>query len=233
MREVLQNILRSALNKARDSGDIELSEVPSFTVEKPREARFGDFYTNIAMVVAPQASKKPRDVANLIISNLNGYSNVILKVEIAGPGFINFFMTQDFWLEALREVIKKGNEYGSLTIGAKEKIQVEFVSANPTGPLHVGHGRGAVIGDVLANILKKEGYDVLKEYYINDVGLQMETLGRSALIRYRQLLGEQIEFPQNGYKGDYINDPGPFLRNHTPQSKNPPPFIFIQNTMPR
>ena len=206
VKEILQDILKSALNKTINSGEISIQKIPSFAVEKPREEKFGDFYTNLAMVVAPQASKKPRDVANLIINNLNGYSNVILKVEIAGPGFINFFMTQDFWLEALREVIKKGNEYGSLTIGAKEKIQVEFVSANPTGPLHVGHGRGAVIGDVLANILKKAGYDVLKEYYINDVGLQMETLGRSALIRYRQLLGEQIEFPQNGYKGDYIND---------------------------
>src|SRR3989338_7434193 len=206
VKEILQDILKSALNKTINSGEISIQKIPSFAVEKPREEKFGDFYTNLAMVVATQASKKPRDVANLIINNLNGYSKIISKVEIAGPGFINFFMTQDFWLEALREVIKKGNEYGSLTIGANEKIQVEFVSANPTGPLHVGHGRGAVIGDVLANILKKAGYDVLKEYYINDVGLQMETLGRSALIRYRQLLGEQIEFPQNGYKGDYIND---------------------------
>src|SRR3989338_3363933 len=206
VKEILQDILKSALNKTINSGEISIQKIPSFAVEKPREEKFGDFYTNLAMVVAPQASKKPRDVANLIINNLNGYSKIISKVEIAGPGFINFFMTQDFWLEALREVIKKGNEYGSLTIGANEKIQVEFVSANPTGPLHVGHGRGAVIGDVLANILKKAGYDVLKEYYINDVGLQMETLGRSALIRYRQLLGEEIEFPQNGYKGDYIND---------------------------
>src|SRR3990170_1614569 len=206
VKEILQDILKSALNKTINSGEISIQKIPSFAVEKPREEKFGDFYTNLAMVVAPQASKKPRDVANLIINNLNGYSKIISKVEIAGPGFINFFMTQDFWLEALREVIKKGNEYGSLTIGAKEKIQVEFVSANPTGPLHVGHGRGAVIGDVLANVLKKAGYDVLKEYYINDVGLQMETLGISTLIRYKQILGENAEFPENGYKGDYIND---------------------------
>src|SRR3989304_5377305 len=109
MKEILQNILKSALNKTINSGEISIPKIPSFAVEKPREEKFGDFYTNIAMVVAPQASKKPRDVANLIINNLNGYSNVILKVEIAGPGFINFFMTQDFWLEALREVIKKGD----------------------------------------------------------------------------------------------------------------------------
>jgi arginyl-tRNA synthetase len=206
MKEILHEILKSALNKTIKSGEVSISKIPSFAVEKPKEEKFGDFYTNLAMIVASQASKKPRDVANLIINNLNGHAEIISKVEIAGPGFINFFMTQDFWLEGLKEVIKKGDEYGSLTIGEKEKIQVEFVSANPTGPLHVGHGRGAVIGDVLANILKKAGYDVQKEYYINDVGLQMETLGRSTLIRYRQLLGEEIEFPQNGYKGDYIKD---------------------------
>lgn len=206
MREVLQNILRSALNKARDSGDIELSEVPSFTVEKPREARFGDFYTNLAMVIASKLTRKPRDVANLIKNNINGYSNLISKIEIAGSGFINFFMTPDFWLEGLRDVISKDSGYGSLAIGRNEKVLVEFVSANPTGPLHVGHGRGAVIGDVLSNILRKAGYDVDKEYYINDVGLQMETLGISTLIRYKQILGENAEFPENGYKGDYIND---------------------------
>ena len=206
MREVLQNILRSALNKARDSGDIELSEVPSFTVEKPREARVGDFYTNLAMVIASRLTRKPRDVANLIKNNINGYSNLISKIEIAGPGFINFFMTPDFWLEGLRDVVSKDSGYGSLGIGRNEKVLVEFVSANPTGPLHVGHGRGAVIGDVLSNILKKAGYDVDKEYYINDVGLQMETLGISTLIRYKQILGENAEFPENGYKGDYIND---------------------------
>lgn len=206
MREVLQNILRSALNKARDSGDIELSEVPSFTVEKPREARFGDFYTNLAMVIASRLTRKPRDVANLIKNNINGYSNLISKIEIAGSGFINFFMTPDFWLEGLRDVVSKDSGYGSLAIGRNEKVLVEFVSANPTGPLHVGHGRGAVIGDVLSNILRKAGYDVDKEYYINDVGLQMETLGISTLIRYKQILGENAEFPENGYKGDYIND---------------------------
>lgn len=206
MREVLQNILRSALNKARDSGDIELSEVPSFTVEKPREARFGDFYTNLAMVIASRLTRKPRDVANLIKNNINGYSNLISKIEIAGSGFINFFMTPDFWLEGLRDVVSKDSGYGSLAIGRNEKVLVEFVSANPTGPLHVGHGRGAVIGDVLSNIIRKAGYDVDKEYYINDVGLQMETLGISTLIRYKQILGENAEFPENGYKGDYIND---------------------------
>ncbi|MEK7846805.1 MAG: arginine--tRNA ligase, partial [Nitrospinota bacterium] len=197
---------RSALNKARDSGDIELSEVPSFTVEKPREARFGDFYTNLAMVIASRLTRKPRDVANLIKNNINGYSNLISKIEIAGSGFINFFMTPDFWLEGLRDVISKDSGYGSLAIGRNEKVLVEFVSANPTGPLHVGHGRGAVIGDVLSNILRMAGYDVDKEYYINDVGLQMETLGISTLIRYKQILGENAEFPENGYKGDYIND---------------------------
>ncbi|MEK6545157.1 MAG: arginine--tRNA ligase, partial [Nitrospinota bacterium] len=202
----MQNILRSALNKARDSGDIELSEVPSFTVEKPREARFGDFYTNLAMVIASRLTRKPRDVANLIKNNINGYSNLISKIEIAGSGFINFFMTPDFWLEGLRDVISKDSRYGSLAIGRNEKVLVEFVSANPTGPLHVGHGRGAVIGDVLSNILRMAGYDVDKEYYINDVGLQMETLGISTLIRYKQILGENAEFPENGYKGDYIND---------------------------
>jgi arginyl-tRNA synthetase len=206
MKEILHEILKSSLKKAMNSGILEVSEIPPFTLERPKEERFGDFSTNIAMVVASHISKKPRDVAGLIINNLNGYSDVISRIEVAGPGFINFFMTRDFWLNGLSEVIKKADRYGSLNIGANEKIQVEFVSANPTGPLHVGHGRGAVVGDVLANILKKAGYDVCKEYYINDVGLQMETLGLSTFVRYRQLFGEEVEFPQNGYKGEYIRD---------------------------
>lgn len=207
MKEILHNILKSSLTKAKDSGKFYLpGDIPPFTIERPKDERFGDFSTNLAMVIASHLSKKPREIADIIINNLNGHSNIISKIDIAGPGFINFFMTRSFWLDGLREVIKKGKGYGSLNIGLNENVHVEFVSANPTGPLHVGHGRGAVVGDVLANILKKAGYNVHREYYINDVGLQMETLGRSALIRYRQLLGEKIEFPENGYKGEYLKD---------------------------
>ncbi|MFQ5560660.1 MAG: arginine--tRNA ligase, partial [Nitrospinota bacterium] len=126
------------------------------------------------------------------------------KIDIAGPGFINFFLKNSFWTEALQGVLRSEKEYGKTGFGKKEKVLVEFVSANPTGPLHVGHGRGAVVGDVVGNILSWAGYDVQKEYYINDTGLQMETLGRSVLVRYKQLLGKEAELPENAYQGEYI-----------------------------
>jgi len=156
------------------------------------------------MVIASQAKKNPRVIAQAIAAKLNDEGHLLSKVEIAGPGFINFFIQKENWRSLLREIDRQQDRYGSLDFGVGKKVQVEFVSANPTGPLHIGHARGAVTGDVVANILKASGHEVLKEYYINDVGNQMRNLGRSVYLRYLALLGEMIEFPQDHYQGDYI-----------------------------
>ena len=131
---------------------------------------------------------------------------VLEKVEIAGPGFLNFFIREGCWSSLLKSVDSQGDRYGSAGLGKGRRIQVEFVSANPTGPLHIGHARGAVVGDVMANILAAVGYDVFREYYINDAGNQMNNLGKSVLLRYRELLGRTVDFPEGCYRGDYIRD---------------------------
>ena len=131
---------------------------------------------------------------------------ILEKVEIAGPGFMNFFIREGCWASLLEHVDREGDRYGSADLGKGRRIQVEFVSANPTGPLHIGHARGAVVGDVMANILAAVGYQVFREYYINDAGNQMNNLGKSVLLRYRELLGETVEFPEGCYRGDYIRD---------------------------
>jgi arginyl-tRNA synthetase len=174
------------------------------TVEPPREAAHGDVTTNAAMVLAKDAKMKPRDLALLIADGLRTLDGVT-EVEIAGPGFINFRLSDDFWRERLRDILLAGPAYGDSTLGASEPVNVEYVSANPTGPLHVGHGRGAVVGDALANLLEKAGFKVTREYYINDAGAQVETLARSLYLRYAQALGENVgAIPEGLYPGEYL-----------------------------
>ncbi|MGD2151188.1 MAG: arginine--tRNA ligase, partial [Desulfobacterales bacterium] len=159
-----------------------------------------------AMVTASFQKMPPRKIAELIVKHLEDPDNILAKTEIAGPGFINFFVNIGSWYPVLHKIHQEDIRYGASDMGNGEKIQVEFVSSNPTGPLHVGHGRGAAVGDSVANILRFCGYDVQKEYYINDSGLQIHTLGKSVFLRYQQLMGRKIQFPDNCYQGDYIND---------------------------
>ncbi|MDH5750506.1 MAG: arginine--tRNA ligase [Rhodospirillales bacterium] len=181
--------------------DLDTSRV---SVEPPREAAHGDLTTNAAMILAKQAGMKPRDLAEMLAQELAGVEHVT-GTEVAGPGFINFSLDNDFWYARLVEILQAGPGYGDSMIGQGEKINVEYVSANPTGPMHVGHGRGAVVGDALAGLLEKAGYDVTREYYINDAGAQVDTLARSLHLRYRQVLGEEIgEFPEGLYPGEYL-----------------------------
>ncbi|MSO67629.1 MAG: arginine--tRNA ligase [Pseudolabrys sp.] len=181
--------------------NVDLSRV---VVEPPRDASHGDMATNAAMVLAKDAGKKPRDLAEAIAAALRA-DPVIAKVDVAGPGFINLTLKTHVWGEALRAVLEQGADYGRSTMGAKEKVNVEYVSANPTGPMHVGHGRGAVFGDALANLLAFAGYDVTREYYVNDAGAQVDVLARSAFLRYREALGENIgTMPEGLYPGDYL-----------------------------
>jgi arginyl-tRNA synthetase len=183
------------------------------TVEPPRDPKHGDISANAALVIAKSANMVPRDVATLVASQFRADPDVA-KVDVAGPGFINLTLADGFWHERLREILRAGPSYGDCQIGNGRKINVEFVSANPTGPMHVGHGRGAVVGDALASLLQKAGFDVTREYYVNDAGAQVDTLARSAYLRYRQALGEAIgAIPEGLYPGDYLIDVGQTFAN--------------------
>ncbi|MEQ9559907.1 MAG: arginine--tRNA ligase, partial [Rhodospirillales bacterium] len=175
------------------------------TVEPPRDTSHGDITTNAAMVLAKPAGMKPRDIADMLAARLDTLPEVT-ATEVAGPGFINMRLADTFWQARLAEILTTGTAYGDSDFGkAAGKVNVEYVSANPTGPLHVAHARGAVVGDVLARLLKKAGYDVTTEYYINDAGAQVETLARSAYLRYREALGETVdEIPEGMYPGEYL-----------------------------
>jgi arginyl-tRNA synthetase len=187
---------------------IDLSRV---VVEPPRDASHGDMATNAAMVLAKEARARPRDLAEAIAAKLRS-DDLIASVDVAGPGFINIALKPTAWAEALRTVLREGEAYGRSAMGAAEKVNVEYVSANPTGPMHVGHCRGAVFGDALASLLVFAGYDVVREYYINDAGAQVDVLARSAFLRYREALGENIgEIPEGLYPGDYLKPVGQAL----------------------
>jgi arginyl-tRNA synthetase len=181
------------------------------TVEPPRDAAHGDISTNAAMVLAKDAGKKPRDLAEVMAQKLRA-DDLVATVEVAGPGFINLTLKPGAWIEALRSAVKLGPDYGKSDIGAAAPVNVEYVSANPTGPMHVGHGRGAVFGDALANLLAFVGFEVAREYYINDAGVQVDQLARSAFLRYREALGESIgAIPEGLYPGDYLKPVGAAL----------------------
>ncbi len=204
MKTAIKIIVHEALEKAQQAGELELSPFPDIVVEKPKDEKIGDFSTNVAMTMAKRERKNPRLIAECVARYLE--NGDLSKVEIAGPGFINLKMSNEFFLERLRSAVKQGDNFGQSDFGQGTKVMIEFVSANPTGPLHVGHGRGAAVGDALGRILKKAGYDLSTEYYINDVGNQMNCLGRSTWLRYRELLGDVIEFPDDHYCGEYIKD---------------------------
>ncbi|MGY6710274.1 MAG: arginine--tRNA ligase [Rhizobiaceae bacterium] len=187
--------------ETRDGAALDLSRL---TVEPPRDATHGDLATNAAMVLAKSIGQNPRALAEIIAEPLRAEPDVA-SVEIAGPGFINLRLSDGFWQARLGDILSAGTDYGRSGLGTGRKINVEYVSANPTGPMHVGHCRGAVVGDALANILAFAGFDVTKEYYINDAGAQIDVLGRSVLLRYREAMGEKIvEIPEGLYPGDYL-----------------------------
>ncbi|MEW6674127.1 MAG: arginine--tRNA ligase [Thermodesulfobacteriota bacterium] len=206
MKLTIRQIIQNAAAKAHRQGELPSAHLPEIVIDEPKLDTHGDFSTNIAMVMASAQKKPPRKVAEAILKYLDDPDHVIAKTEIAGPGFINIFIDPASWLPVLKTVHEQDGRFGALDIGQGKKVQVEFVSANPTGPLHVGHGRGAAVGDSVANILSFCGYKVQREYYINDSGRQIRTLGRSVFLRYQQLFGEDIAFPQDCYQGDYIVD---------------------------
>ncbi|MBW1890667.1 MAG: arginine--tRNA ligase [Deltaproteobacteria bacterium] len=206
MKTTIRKQIASALEKASEKGALNIATIPDIEVEVPKVEAHGDFSTNIAMILASSQKMPPRKIAEAIIANLEDPEQIIAKTEIAGPGFINFYMKASAWIPFLTAVHDLGGKFGASNIGKGHRIQVEFVSSNPTGPLHVGHGRGAAVGDSVGNILDFCGYDVQKEYYINDSGRQIQTLGTSVFLRYKEVLGEAAVFPDECYQGDYIKD---------------------------
>jgi len=204
LKEELQQLITHAIQSLIDSGSLAV-DMPVIKIDRTRDKSHGDFAVNVAMLLAKPARKNPREIAALIVDALPE-SEVVEKVEIAGPGFINFYVSNDSRQSVVNSVIKQGDNFGRSNKGAGKKIQVEFVSANPTGPLHVGHGRGAAYGATLANLLSAVGYAVHCEYYVNDAGRQMDILATSVWLRYLEKYNVGIVFPANAYKGDYLYD---------------------------
>ncbi|RLC01469.1 MAG: arginine--tRNA ligase [Deltaproteobacteria bacterium] len=221
MKVTIKKIVLNAAQKAFENGALPSDQIPEMEIEEPRHQSHGDFSTNFAMVSAAIQKMPPRKIAESLVSVIEALCEVpdgisgeisdetaglIEKVEIAGPGFITFFLSNKAWHPVVDQNLEQDKVYGASDMGKKKKVQVEFVSANPTGPLHVGHGRGAAVGDSVGNILSFAGFDVQKAYYINDSGRQIRTLGTSVWLRLLQKAGKNIEFPDDCYKGDYIKD---------------------------
>jgi arginyl-tRNA synthetase len=206
MKQTVTEILLQALYRAKEKGELRLETLPSIALDSPREKNHGDLATTLAMTMAKPESKSPRKIAEIIVANILDAEDIIEKTEIAGPGFINFFFKHDHWKKTLFEIEAQGDTYGLTNLGKGAQILVEFVSANPTGPLHVGHGRGAAVGDALANLLAAVGYRVSREFYINDAGRQITLLSKSVYARYQQAFGNDVLFPEDGYHGDYIDE---------------------------
>ena len=210
MKHHIENLIASALAGLEATGALPPTHGAAITVDYTKSKEHGDYACNIALVLAKHARAKPRELAEKIVKALPA-SDRVIKIEIAGPGFINFFLRPDANHGVIREILDKHESFGRSRMGTGRKVQVEFVSANPTGPLHVGHGRGAAYGATLANLFDAVGFQVHREYYINDAGRQMDILATSVWLRYLELCGEKFDFPVNGYKGDYVYDIGATL----------------------
>ncbi len=204
LKTEIKEVLMNGLESAKAAGLIQYTKVPEYIIEIPREKTHGDFAANVAMLMAKEAKMPPRKIGELLVAQMEILGSNIERVEIAGPGFINFFLKKDWLYRVPKIIFQMGDQYGSVPLGGGEKVQVEFVSANPTGLLHMGNARGAAIGDSLANLLQFAGYEVTREFYVNDAGNQIHLFGRSLDARYREALGETIEFPEDGYHGEDI-----------------------------
>ena len=205
MRDEIEKILENAIDRSIQKGELKSCSQP-IIVEFPSRPEHGHFATNIAMGLASSEKKPPRQIASVIIKNMEDEEGILEKVDIAGPGFINFWVRKDAWYRTIKTVLSRGKEFGKQDIGKGKRVNIEFVSANPTGPLHVGHARGAALGDTLCRIMDFLGYDVTREFYINDAGVQIRLLGESIYSRWKQFLEPDYQFPENGYHGTYVLD---------------------------
>lgn len=223
-KQELEKVLLDALKKATQDAQIDLNvETIKINLDRPKQADHGDFSTNLAMQCAKAFKKSPKEIAQLLINQLQSV-DFIEKVELAGVGFINFFINQSVQNNIVLDVLNQGEKYGFAPAGSKKSVQVEFVSANPTGPLHVGHGRGAAYGASLCNLLETAGYNVHREYYVNDAGRQMDILATSMWLRLLEINGVSIDFPKNAYQGDYVKE----MANQFNQNIDKNLYIFDQ-----
>ena len=205
MKHKLEYLLQHAVEVLKTQGVLDQETVVQVSLERARDTQHGDFATNLAMLLAKPAKTNPRQLAEKIVAEIPAHP-LVSKVEIAGPGFINFFINPDSQFQIVQQIHDDGPEFGLSKIGAGKRVQVEFVSANPTGPLHVGHGRGAAYGSAVADLLQAAGFQVEREYYVNDAGRQMDILATSVWLRYLEECGEVLPFPCNGYRGEYVRE---------------------------
>ncbi|BCA54352.1 Arginine--tRNA ligase [Nitrospira sp. KM1] len=204
VQDKVATALLGALEGAKRKGQLKTESWPTLSLDAPKRPEWGDLASTVAMSLAASEQRAPQDIAQIIMDNLTGREELFDRVEIVRPGFLNLTIKPSLWQEVLREIDDQGAAYGKGTLGRQKRILVEYVSANPTGPLHVGHGRGAAVGEAVANLLEAVGYDVVREYYINDAGRQMKLLGASANARYQELSGHPVVFPEDGYRGTYV-----------------------------
>ena len=206
MKKKIGHILKDTIQSCFDKGLLKRCPLPHYLIEIPNNSDHGHFATNLPLTLASSQKKRPAEIARVIIDNLEDDEAILEKVETAGPGFINFRVKTYEWQKFLADIVRLGERYGAIDSGSGEKVLMEFVSANPTGPLHLGHGRGAALGDTICRILSFRGYNVVREFYINDSGQQVRLLGESIFSRWKQITDPGYPFPENGYHGDYIND---------------------------
>jgi arginyl-tRNA synthetase len=226
MKHQLQKLLIQALEELKRNDQLPKDLEVDVQIDRTRDSSHGDYASNIALTLGKAAKTNPRELAARIVAALPADENVA-KTEIAGPGFINFFLTPDSSYTVIKSIHKEGGEFGRSDLGKNRRVLVEFVSANPTGPLHVGHGRGAAYGAALSNLLAAAGFSVHREYYVNDAGRQMNILAASVWLRYLELCGEAVDFPSNGYKGDYVFDIAATVhRDHSEKFRCAPTMIF-------
>ena len=228
MKKKLETLIQQAVTSLKKEGALAENTVVNISVERSRDAQHGDFATNLAMLLAKPAKMNPRQLAEKLIAALPNDSSVT-KVEIAGPGFINFFIDSNTQFDIVKKILDQGAHFGRSQIGSGKKVQVEFVSANPTGPLHVGHGRGAAYGSAVADLLAAVGFTVHREYYVNDAGRQMDILATSIWLRYLEACGEPIRFPDNGYRGDYVSDIAGDIFKNSNNSYRHPASLVLEN----
>jgi len=214
MKKKLEALLLQAVETLKTQGALDRDISAKISIERTRDSQHGDFASNLALLLAKPAKSNPRQLAEKLIDALPGDA-AITKVELAGPGFINFFIDSATQFQVINQIHNLGPAYGLSTVGAGKKVQVEFVSANPTGPLHVGHGRGAAYGSAVAALLAAVGFDVQREYYVNDAGRQMDILAASIWLRYLEECGEKVLFPSNGYRGDYVREISADIHRHS------------------
>ncbi|WP_227762631.1 arginine--tRNA ligase [Zhaonella formicivorans] len=211
----IKEALAQAAEAAKEAGELSFGALPDFVLEVPREKNHGDFATNLAMLLTREAKKAPRQIADSIVKYFNKQGTWVKDIAIAGPGFINFRLDSRWLYKVIPQVLEEGQAYGTSNVGQGKKVQVEFVSANPTGLLHMGNARGAALGDTIASLLSAAGFDVTREYYINDAGNQIENFGLSLEARYLQALGQDVPFPEEGYHGeDLIATVQGFIKEH-------------------